>query len=101
MEYGGITRDEMEVTIRLDRATRQAHIYSTWPEWSRKLERRYGPPKRITTREGKAASAFWTIPNRMVSLRQGARTLTAAQREAAATRLRRAREMRSERSSSL
>ena len=74
MEYGGITRDEMEVTIRLDRATRQAHICTTWPEWSRKLERRYGLPKRVKTRGGKAASAFWTLPIGLVTLRQGRET---------------------------
>jgi len=39
MEYGGISRDEMEVTIRLDRKNRRAYICSTWPEWSWRLER--------------------------------------------------------------
>ena len=44
MNYGGNSQDEMEVTIRLDRKDRQAHICSTWPEWSRKVERLYGSP---------------------------------------------------------
>ena len=37
MNYGGNSQDEMQVTLRLDRGDRQAHICSTWPEWSRTL----------------------------------------------------------------
>jgi len=44
MNHGGNSHDKMEVTIRLDRDDRQAHLHSTWPEWSRKLERLYGVP---------------------------------------------------------
>jgi uncharacterized protein with beta-barrel porin domain len=50
MEYGGISRDEMEVTIRLDRKDRRAYICSTWPEWSWRLERLLGRSKRETKR---------------------------------------------------
>ena len=71
MNYGGNSQDEMEVTIRLDRTDRQAHICSTSPEWSRKLERLYGSPKRVTERDGKVISAFWTVPLNRVSLRRG------------------------------
>ncbi len=89
MQYGGVSQGEMEVTIRLDREDRQAHICSAWPEWSRKLERLYGTPKRVTECNGKVTSAFWTIPLNLVSLRRGLRVLTEAQRQAAAARLRR------------
>jgi hypothetical protein len=92
MHYGGVIQDEMEVTIRLDRADRQAHICSSWPEWSRKLERLYGSPKRVTERAGKVTSAFWVIPLNRVSLRRSPRILTETQRRAAAARRRRAKE---------
>ena len=91
MEYGGIPRDEMEVTIRLDRETGQAHICSTRPEWSRPLGKLYGPPRRVTERGGKVASAFWTVRASLVTLRRGMRRLSDAQRQAAGDRLREAR----------
>ncbi len=93
--YGGVHRDEMEVTIRLDRQDGQAHICSTWPEWSRKLERLYGSPKKVTTQAGKTTSAFWTVPLARVTLRRGPTTrrpLTVEERQAIGTRLRRGRE---------
>lgn len=62
MTYGGMGEAEQEVTIRLDRQDGQAHVCSTWPAWSRKLERLYGSPKCITQREGKTTSAFWPVP---------------------------------------
>ena len=64
---GGVGRDEQEVTIRLDQQDRQAHVCSTWPEWSRKLERLYGALRKVTAREGKVLSAFWTIPTTMIT----------------------------------
>ncbi len=88
--YGGVVGDEQEVTIRLDHATRQAFICSTWAPWSRKLERRYGPPGKTVTREGKITSAVWTIPVTLVSLRRPRAGGTPAQgqaRKAAGTRL--------------
>jgi len=90
MIYGCVSQDEMEVTIGLDRESRQAHICSAWPEWTRKLERLYGSPKRITERDGKVTSAFWTIPLRLVTLRKpGRRTrVSEALREAARERMR-------------
>ena len=91
--YGGVSRDEMEVVIRLDRTDQEAHICSTWPEWSRKLERLYGSPKRVTGRDGKVTSAFWTIP--LTAIRLGrprrSRRMTEEERQAAADRLQRAR----------
>jgi len=69
-QYGRLAGPEQEVTIRLHRETGKAHICSTWPAWSRKLERRYGPPKRETERDGKVTSAFWIIPLRLVVFRR-------------------------------
>lgn len=93
MEYGGTSEAEQDVTIRLDRHGGQAHICSTWPAWSRKLERLYGGPKRITERAGKATSAFWAVP--LAALRVGrsraGRILTPAERQAVRDRLQTAR----------
>ncbi len=68
-KYGKVAGEEQEVTIRLDQVGRQAHICSTWPAWSRKLEKRYGSPTRVITREGWVISAFWTVPVKAISLR--------------------------------
>ena len=96
MTYGGMGEAEQEVTIRLDRQDGQAHVCSTWPAWSRKLERLYGSPKRVTERDGKVTSAFWTVP--LAAIRVGrprrGRALTAAERQAAAARLQKARSSR-------
>jgi hypothetical protein len=96
MNCGGNSQDEMEVTIRLDREDRQAHICSTWPEWSRKLERLYGSPKKVTKRDGKGTSAFWVVPLTAIRVRRPAqgRGWTAEQRRAAADRLQKARSSR-------
>ncbi len=93
MNYGGNSQDEMEVTIRLDRPDRQAHLCSTWPEWSRKLERLYGAPTKITEREGKVTSAFWTVPLTSIRIRRPAqrRAWTVEERQAAGARLLKAR----------
>ncbi len=90
MIYRGTGRNEQEVLLRLDRLDGQAHINSTWPEWSRKLERLYGAPKKVTQREGKVTSAFWTIPLNRVTLRRGPRrvAVSEAQREAAREQMR-------------
>jgi hypothetical protein len=95
MAYDGIPHDEMEVMIRLDRKQRQAHVCSTWPEWSRRLDRLYGSPQRVTKRNGKVTSAFWTVPLNRVSLRRGPRILTETQRQEAAAGLRRVTERHS------
>ena len=96
MNYGGNSQDEMEVTIRLDRTDRQAHICSTSPEWSRKLERLYGSPKKVTERDGKVISAFWTVPLTAIRVRGPAqgRAWTVEQRRVAADRLQKARSSR-------
>jgi hypothetical protein len=95
MGFAGVSRVEQEVVIRLDRRDQQAHIWSTWPDWSRKLAKRYGPPAKVTksSRGGKVASAFWTIPLSLVIFRRSTRqaSLTEAQREVVRERLRNAR----------
>ena len=96
MNYGGTSEAEQKVTIRLDRQTGEAHLCSTWPTWSRKLERLYGAPKRAAERGAKVTAAFWTIPLGLVTLRRGGRrAVTEAQRQAARERLGRARQARS------
>jgi hypothetical protein len=52
MNYGGNSQDEMEARMRLDREDRHAHLCSTWPAWSRKLDRLDGSPKQVTERDG-------------------------------------------------
>jgi len=92
MAYGAVAEIEMEVTIRLDRAAGEARICSTWPAWSRRLERLFGSPKRVTEQEGKVVSAFWTVPLAAVRLRAGKRRQSPAQRAAAVKILKQARE---------
>ena len=96
MNYGGNSQDEMEVIIRLDRVDRQAYICSTWPEWSRKLERSHGSPKQVTEREGKVTSALWAIPFAAIRVRRPTkgRAWTAEERRAAGDRLKIARSSR-------
>jgi hypothetical protein len=96
MQYGGVSQDEMEATIRLDRMNRQTHICSTWPEWSRKLERLYGFPKKVTARDGRVISAFWVVPLTAIRGRRPrqSRALTEEERRAAADRLQTARSSR-------
>ncbi len=103
MQYGGVSQDEMEVTIRLDREDRQAHICSTWPDWSRKLERLFGCPKKETHRGDCITSAFWTVPIALVSVRRArkARQFTEEQRAAVRERLRRPHQINSTPSSPL
>jgi hypothetical protein len=74
MNYGGNSQDEMEVTIRIGREDRQAYICSTWPEWSRKLERWFGCPRKETHRGDCITSAFWTVPLALVAMRLGTRS---------------------------
>jgi hypothetical protein len=96
MTYGGNSQDEMEVTVRLNREDPQAHLCSTWPEWSRKLERLYGSPKKVMERDRKITSAFWVVPLTAIRVRRPAqgRAWTVEQRRAAADRLQKARSSR-------
>jgi hypothetical protein len=52
--------------VTLDKDTGIARICSTWQVYSRKLEKRYGPPTRYEEREGWVVSAFWEVPLRVV-----------------------------------
>lgn len=101
MTYGGVSTMEQEVIVRIDILTGHAHICSTCPHWSRKLERRYGAPTRVTEREGKITSAFWTIPASLVTLRKGDRksSMSPEQRQAAKKHLDQVRHSRSKPSS--
>jgi hypothetical protein len=60
----------MEVVIRIDRSDGMAHICSTWPAYSRRLEKRYGNPAKYTEREGKVTSASWAIPKGRITIRR-------------------------------
>lgn len=71
LKYGGVPEDESEVVIRLDKANRLAYVNSTWAEWSRKIEKRHGSPKRYQERDGVVYSAFWTVPLKAISIRSG------------------------------
>ena len=87
------SQNGMEVTLRLDRASRQAYLCSTWSKWSRKLERLYGSPKKVTQGDGKVTPAFWAVPLTAVRVRWPAhgRAWTVEQRRVAADRLQKAR----------
>ena len=82
LNYGGTGEAEQEVTIRLDRQDGLAHICSAWPARSRRLERLYGPPKRVMERDGKVTPVFWAVP--LAAIRAGrarrGRPLTEAER---------------------
>ncbi len=95
LKYGGVPEEEREVVIRLDGKDRQAHVNSTWAEWSRKLEKLHGSPKKYQERNGVVVSAFWTIPLNAVSLRRPRRRapMSETQRAAARDRIRRLRQI--------
>lgn len=104
MTYGGVSEKEQEVVIRLDRHDRQAHISSAWPAWSRKLERLYGAPRKVSKGQGgQVTCAFWTVPLGVVRLRrvQAGRRLSEEQRERLAARLKTARSSRQARTDSV
>ncbi len=95
MQFAPMSIAEQEVVIRLDRETGQAHLSSTWPDWSRKLAKLYGHPSKVSksSRDGRVTCAFWTVPPGAVRLRrvQAKRELTEEQRERLAARLETAR----------
>lgn len=79
---------EQEVIVRLDRLDGVAHICSCWPDMTRKLAKRYGPPERVSTHKGKVTSAWWRVPIRLIRFGLLA---TAAQRKAARASIQKAR----------
>jgi len=60
---------EQEVTFTLDRMTGKCSVCSTWPQFSVRIERKHGKPEKVTKRDGKITASFWTIENRLLSLR--------------------------------
>lgn len=94
LKYGGVSADESEVVFRLDKTDGKLHINSCWPDWSRKLERMFGPPHKYSeTKEGVVPSAFWTLSPECLRVRKGKRkdTRTPEQRQVLADRMRKMR----------
>ncbi len=81
----------MFIEVVLD--TDGAHVTSCWPDRTKALIKKYGLPEEVTlNREGKVASAHWSIPD-LITFRspKKAKPPTEAQikaRKAAAERLR-------------
>jgi hypothetical protein len=65
-KYGGVSNEESEVTVTIDKETGLARICSTWNVYSRKLEKRYGPPIKYQERDGWVIVAFWEVPLRVI-----------------------------------
>ena len=61
--------DEREVLVRLDDATQTAYITSCWPSRTKRLQKTYGPPDRLSTRNGLVTAAFWHVPLRCITFR--------------------------------
>ncbi len=62
---------EREVTVCLRSEDGLAHICSCWSKWTRRFVRRYGHPKDVTTKlKGQVTSAFWTIPENLITFRR-------------------------------
>jgi len=89
-DYAATTFAESEVIVCLDRQDGQAHICSAWPGQSRKLERLFGKPRKVTTRDGKITSAFWTVPLEAIRFRAKKRQLSPERRKAASEVLQKA-----------
>ena len=65
-KYGGVPSEECEVTVTIDKESGLARICSTWNVYSRKLEKRYGPPVKYQERDGFVTVAFWEVPFRVI-----------------------------------
>jgi hypothetical protein len=65
-KYGGVQSEECEVTVTIDKESGIARICSTWNVYSRKLEKRYGPPMKYQERDGFVTVSFWEVPIRVV-----------------------------------
>lgn len=71
MQYAPTSISEQEVVIRLDPASKQAHVCSCSAVKSRRLTKLYGPPARVSrNRDGEVTVAFWTIPEKLVGFRR-------------------------------
>lgn len=71
LKYGGVSAEESECLIRLDKQDGVARVWSSWPEWSRKFAKKHGDPSRYQERDGFVYSAFWTVPLVAISIRSG------------------------------
>lgn len=69
LKYAGTPVEEQEVVIRIDAVDGQAHICSTWPRWSRKLETRLGCPTKYQEQNDTVQVAFWKVPLGRISIR--------------------------------
>jgi len=71
MEYAPTSISEQEVVIRLDLASKQAHVCSCSAVKSRRLTKLYGPPARVScNRDGQVTAAFWTLAEKLVGFRR-------------------------------
>ena len=62
---------EQEVVIRLDRATTQAHIASSWPAKSHRLRALYGEPVDVARdAQGNVTTEFWVVPIARITFRR-------------------------------
>jgi len=70
LKYGGLPVDECEVIFRIDSRNQKIYVNSTWPKWSRRLEKRYGCPTKYIEKNDLIYSAFWILPLQSLSLRR-------------------------------
>ena len=92
--FAPTTLAEQEIVLRLDREEGLAHVCSCWPEMTKRIIKRHGPPKETTTDgRGRVTSAIWVLPLDFIvsGILRKRRVMTEAQREAARTRLKNAR----------
>ncbi len=54
---------EAEVIVNLDKHADTAHVCSCWPDMTRKLFKRFGPPNQTSQNpQGQVTAACWQIP---------------------------------------
>jgi len=71
LEYASSSLAEQEVLVRLNIATKQAHICSCSAARGRRLTKLYGPPAQVYyNREGEVTTAFWTVPMKLIGFRR-------------------------------
>jgi hypothetical protein len=69
--YASTGTDEQEVVIRIDPVSQQAFICACSAVWSRRIEKKYGPPARVAkNRAGRATVAHWVIPAKLIGFRR-------------------------------
>lgn len=66
-EFAPTSKAEQELIIRIDRLSGLAYICSAWPSRSRRLEKRYGPPTKVTTdQDGRVTACCWETSARQI-----------------------------------